>query len=149
MEKVFVYGTLMEGFWNNRFLNGCTKVCAALTTEKFAMDDIGFPRARRAWKGMNGDYVPNEVLGEVWLVPMENVVGNLDYLERNGVMYEREKVAVYCENGETCEAWMYLYLRPLDNLPVPNGDWRAFSETYREDPDELYEEEDEYEYDED
>lgn len=129
MQTIFVYGTLMKKFGNHHLLHahGETRfVGRGKTADHFVMDHVGFPRARRAWENMPGRFLPNAVIGEVWTVT-EQTFKILDQLEGNGFMYQREKVAVKCSNGETLEAWMYLYMKKLDAVNVPHGDWATFA----------------------
>lgn len=130
MEKVFVYGTLREGFWNHCFLNGAEKIGKTwITTEKFAMGKwgpTGFPMACRKYVGMAKKFKPHEIVGELYAVNDEHME-NLDRLENNGRLYQREEVEIFNpETGEYQDAWMYLYLRRLEGLEnVKNGDWAA------------------------
>lgn len=68
---VFVYGTLISGFHNNRFLSrpeprGAVKpakfVGAGTTVGKFLMRDVGFPYIKHAPRGKQAA----PVRGEVW-----------------------------------------------------------------------------------
>jgi gamma-glutamylcyclotransferase (GGCT)/AIG2-like uncharacterized protein YtfP len=133
MEKVFVYGTLRAGFWNHRFLNGATRLGETSqkwkTYEKFVMGKWelnGFPMARRPYEGMPTKFRKHHIVGEVYEVNDETMK-NLDRIEQNGRMYQREIVEIFNETtGEMHECWVYLWLKPLEGLThVKNGDWAA------------------------
>ena len=99
--KVFVYGTLKNGYGNNRLLSDCDLLSVAYLANHKLLH-AGFPVL-----------VPEEgsrVRGEVWEVPekiKDQVVERLDWLENEGNMYDRITITV--NDGET-EHECYTYL---------------------------------------
>jgi len=127
MEKLFVYGTLMKGFWNNSLLAGCEKVANAKTVDEFAVDYVGFPRARKPYKNMPKRYKASQVKGEIWLVPLHVLVDKLDLLECVGEFYDRKVVEVFdVETGIVHDCFMYIWLQKFDGKPIPDGDFGKF-----------------------
>lgn|SRR5690348_4803270 len=84
--KVFVYGTLKQGYGNNRLLDKAKFVENAVIPG-FKLYDSGFPVA-----------APDEfsaVSGEIWDISgdhQERTLFNLDSLEGEGRMYNRQEV---------------------------------------------------------
>jgi gamma-glutamylcyclotransferase (GGCT)/AIG2-like uncharacterized protein YtfP len=124
-HRVFVYGSLLSGFWNHRLIeDGGGKLVGRGSTEKgFALIDLGaFPGAVRG---------EGRVVGEVWEVN-DATFQRLDQLESNGSFYARERVTINFERGHrlACAfAWIYLLLRPgvgARSRLIPGGDWRAY-----------------------
>jgi len=102
-EFFFVYGTLKQGYGNNRLLTqtGCSFVGAAYTKDFYAVADIGFPMAKLEEGGLR-------LLGEVYLVESDAVVQSLDHLESNGSFYTRSvRTVVLDKDQEELPAWIY------------------------------------------
>lgn len=98
--KLFVYGSLKAGLFNNRLLDGCKFLGTFKTADStYTMLDLGlFPAVI--------DRGTDAIEGELYVVdPMTMEL--CDRLESNGTFYEREQVLL--ENGVA--AWMYLFLR--------------------------------------
>lgn len=121
---VFVYGSLLEGLFNNRLLQaGNAKLVArTFTTQRFKMYDLGaFPAC-----------VPDErgtcIHGEVYSVD-DATLARLDRLEgydpeRGPGLYDRITVHV----GGKMHALMYVMHRPRGSATVDTGDWRTYFE---------------------
>lgn len=126
VDKVFVYGSLMEGFWNHtRVLEG-----------KVAFIGRGEVRGslyhlREGYPALldGGDKVVGEVSGPV----DEDLLRHLDYLEgyREGRMdnlYNRKAVRVRMCDGSYEECWIYLYgdaeYARGKGTYLPDGDWK-------------------------
>lgn len=96
-HKLFVYGTLKQGFHNHRFLEGAKFLGVDTTKDSdFAIFDLGFCPA----VGRCGD---DRVAGELYEID-DSTLDLCDMLESNGRLYTREIVAL--SGGD--EAWMYL-----------------------------------------
>lgn len=83
--KVFVYGTLKRGYWNNRLLFNCEYV-KDHTLNGYKLYNAGFPVATPA-EGCS-------VVGEVFEIPKDiepQVIASLDRLEGVPTMYTREE----------------------------------------------------------
>lgn len=98
-HRVFVYGSLKQGFHNNRVL-GNAEFCGSTKTDyaRYSMLDLGaFPAVIKS-----GDH---RISGEVYEVD-DDGLERLDFLEGNGSLYLREQVAL-CDGTE---AWCYFFL---------------------------------------
>ena len=110
-QLVFVYGTLKEGFRNNRALKGSHFVGYASTGNNYNMfvttgTEAPFPVVfLEGQKGRAG-----AIFGEVYSV-VPSCLRALDYLESNGTLYKRFPTPVWVANkdGSTQKlyAWMY------------------------------------------
>jgi len=128
VDNVFVYGTLMKGFWNHRsYLEGRVsriipgKICGLLYHL-----NAGFPAMLPG-----NDIVKGEIIGSV----DEKLLQSLDRLEgyvegRNNILYVRDTRKVFTEGGEEMTCWVYVFADERyaqDNgILVPDGDWRKF-----------------------
>lgn len=110
-HRVFVYGSLMDGFVNHHFLTDMTNLGPRRTanSDYHFWSFSAFPAVTQATE--NGGYVQ----GELYLVT-NAVLRRLDMLESNGSLYERKLVHL---EGEDDPAWMYFFLdggRPVTEL---------------------------------
>lgn len=108
-HKVFVYGTLKAGESNDHLLLGEDLLsCRAILSGYFKMCTFGgFPGI------VKGGHVLTNVVGEVYQVS-NKALEQMDWLESNGKLYEREKVEVVFESGEREACWVYFCLHPSD-----------------------------------
>ena len=104
MSKVFVYGSLKQGYWNNSLLRSSELLFRANTVDKvYKMVDLGsFPAVVK-----EGDF---KISGEVYNVD-DTTLQRLDALEGNGSFYMREEVLVepLSANPKTL-AWIYILI---------------------------------------
>lgn len=115
-HKVFVYGTLKEGYnnWKNYLQGKATKITTAKTIEPFWLVNCGYPYMIRRHHVGN----PRPVLGEIWEVD-DAVLEALDGLE--GVEwghYQRERLDVEGDDGETYEVNAYTHDGNCHNLQL-------------------------------
>ncbi len=126
IQHIFVYGSLMTGFWNHdRFCRDALTIEPAVTTGCLYHLPQGYPAMFDASDG--------QVFGEVMTFPdIKKTLEHLDRLEgyRPGgeSHYIRiEKTVTIQNNRAVIPAWVYVYpkdsLRP-DFIPVPTGKWR-------------------------
>ena len=130
MTKVFVYGTLLSGFGNNRLLEGQPFLGPAKTKPEFTLVNVGsFPGLVEGGK--------TAILGEVYEVD-NKCLAQLDRLE--GCCLEDPSRGLYgrlqivLENGQEVTAYRYNIGRPLwsnrevirDYEKIESGDWREF-----------------------
>jgi len=111
-ELVFVYGSLKAGFHNNRYLADAKLLGKSISPPRFALLDLGaFPAAIR------GDHI---LTGEIYEVDAKTM-RNLDRLEGNGYLYQRE-LCPFRIGGKQIKAWIYIYLRDdgFDSVLEPN-----------------------------
>lgn len=107
---VFVYGTLMSGYGNNRLLRNheATFVGEDKTEDVFVLGDVGFPYAVTKEGLEASGYTFNEdllkpVIGEVWEIPNDDCLSSLDRLE--GVPHHYQRNLTSMQSGKT--VWMY------------------------------------------
>jgi gamma-glutamylcyclotransferase (GGCT)/AIG2-like uncharacterized protein YtfP len=106
---VFVYGTLLAGYWNHRRCMGSAKLVSkhAVTEGQFQVTDVGYPMAFT--RGPDRA----QVVGEVYEVD-RRTLQQLDDLEGHPRMYRRRQVKVKVASGKTVSAWMYAFDRSPD-----------------------------------
>lgn len=100
--RVFVYGTLKNGFYNHRYLAGSRFIGSARTTEKYAMyTEGGIPCVVE-------DEAVSNIYGELYSVD-GTVLQNLDRLEGHPNWYQRREIEICLDDGTspTVKAWMY------------------------------------------
>jgi gamma-glutamylcyclotransferase (GGCT)/AIG2-like uncharacterized protein YtfP len=115
--KVFVYGTLLTGFGNNRLLNS-SKLLGPEVIEGFDMYSLGGFPAISPGKG--------RVEGEVWEIE-DKTLNVLDALEGYPHFYNRMKINI---SNNTDEAWVYFMDDPgrfyNNSAPVvASGSWKT------------------------
>lgn len=118
-EKIlmFVYGTLMSGYGNNRLLRNETLIGPAKTIEKYELRARGIPY-------VNKNNPISQIKGEVYEVSPE-ALPSLDSLEGHPRWYRREKIPVEI-NNEIKEAWIYFNPTPEGEL-LEDGDFRNYT----------------------
>lgn len=104
---VFVYGTLKKGYGNHRLLKDAAFAGRAVTNDRYAMLDAGFPVLMKA----GGER--RNVVGELYKVD-QATLERLDRLESKGRMYDRVAIQVKKipaadnEIPYTYTAWAYI-----------------------------------------
>ncbi len=126
--RIFVYGSLMTGFWNyERLLKGKVKSVTSAEMEGLLYHlPAGFPGVTE------GEGI---VKGELMELDDEGILQRLDSLEgyvpgSNNNLYTRVRKKVKLKNGETQFCWVYLY-EDKDYLHekgilIEDGDWRKY-----------------------
>lgn len=117
--KIFVYGTLLEGYGNHRhFLSNAEKLGEYQTDPKFTMISLGgFPGLMEGGK--------TSIQGEVYEVTEEEFK-NVDRLEgynaHNPTTGLYNRIQIPTEYGN---AWVYIINRSSDRYPIiTNGSWK-------------------------
>ena len=101
MTKVFVYGTLMRGYGNNRLMKGQTYLGKGTTLPLYKLFAVGgFPGMKMPM------YDGVAVEGEVWLVD-DGCLARLDSLEGVPVMYKRCDALL--QDHEDVQTYIYQY----------------------------------------
>ncbi|MFN2363821.1 MAG: gamma-glutamylcyclotransferase [Halarsenatibacteraceae bacterium] len=119
--KVFVYGTLMQGYSNHSLVRPYLTGIKAAKTQGLLYNLGSFPGMKRG----NG-----QVIGELIIIGQDyqqEVLERLDILEGHPDFYRREKVEVEeLETGQKHMAWTYIYNSDtLDKSRLINsGDWK-------------------------
>jgi gamma-glutamylaminecyclotransferase len=119
---MFVYGTLMRGYGNNRLLRNAEFVGSAKTSERYTLYSSGIPFLTE------GEMV--NVKGEVFKVN-EEILPSVDILEGHPVWYRRKIISVNLEDGNTVKAWAYFMPKSLMSSfakIVKDGDYKSVSE---------------------
>lgn len=87
--KVFVYGSLKKGFWNNVVLGNSNLLGEAFTTEDFFMTSVGFPYIIPKNLVTKSDVNLLPIKGEVYEIDTDETLRRLDNLE--GISYGHYK----------------------------------------------------------
>ncbi len=115
----FVYGTLRSRYHNYDYLlkgNTCKEELATMRGNLHLVGGGSFPGL------VHGDGL---VVGELMYIKpdlFDHVLAELDGLERNGYMYQREKVVVTAYEGQV-EAWTYYWLGLRVGRLLEHGDF--------------------------
>jgi gamma-glutamylaminecyclotransferase len=114
-QRVFVYGTLLQGEVNHDLLAGARRLGVCRTPSCLRLFLLGaYPGAVLGGR--------TAVSGEVYEVDGA-CMGRLDRLEEYPVLYDRRLIPTVFGR-----AWIYLYRGRLDGCPViRDGDWRRFA----------------------
>lgn len=131
---LFVYGTLMRGFENAKFLQAPEKArFLGRGKARGLLYDVGeFP----AFIPVEAGGTENEawVYGEIYRAEdPESLLGTLDVIEGVNHFYPerslfvRKKLPAMIDKEEQT-VWIYVYNQPVQGLPViPHGDYRRFA----------------------
>ena len=126
---MFVYGTLMSGFSNNKMVDmqlSNNKLVDRGTTEEeytLAVTSLPFPFLMEE----DGN---NYVSGEIYKVD-EKTLNAIDQLEGHPEWYERKVVSIVTELGDKLKAWAYFMPKSklIDTVKVlESGNWREYIE---------------------
>jgi gamma-glutamylaminecyclotransferase len=113
-NSIFVYGTLMSGERNNRFLQSAQFLCRATTMPCFDLLDLG-PYPAMVENGRTAAH------GEVYMVDDETLA-QVDQLEGHPHFYLRTRITLANE----LEVWTYLLhpRGPTRGVRIVSGDWK-------------------------
>lgn len=99
--KVFVYGTLLQGFSNHFLMGNCKRIGAGKTVQKFAFFIGDYPF-------VNSQIAESNIVGEVYEVNDEKSLTDLDALEDHPNWYIRSDTDVeLLDTHEIITAQMY------------------------------------------
>lgn len=111
MRKVFVYGSLKEGYWNHVCIKGSKRISNATTEEAiYDMRDSGYPLLFEGGEDI--------VSGEVYEVD-DATLERCDRLEGHPNFYKRTPVSVVLTSGEVMDVEMYITQGPPRLLKIP------------------------------
>ena len=104
LHKLFVYGSLKQGFGNHDFLESSKYLGTYDTSDaNYRMISMGsYPGVVE----LDGQDEHCYILGELYEVD-DDTLARVDRLEGNGSFYTR-KIVELSETDDTIEAWMYL-----------------------------------------
>ena len=115
MSKIFVYGTLRQGFGNHRLLEQADFLGSAVTVEDYSMFGGGIPF-------VNPNVKKYPIVGEVYEVN-ENQLKRLDALEGHPDWYYRTPIEVKMDvTGEIMN--VEIYFNDYDTNLFPTGDYK-------------------------
>lgn len=107
MKKIFVYGSLKEGFGNHRILGNAVKRCNGITLEKFTMLDLGsFPGVILEPTSL--------ISGEVYDVT-EDIFNRVERLEGYPSFYNRKEVGIRLNPSTSFESTELIDMYYLEN----------------------------------
>jgi gamma-glutamylaminecyclotransferase len=116
---LFVYGTLMSGFGNNRLLSESFFVGKAETIGEYSLYASGIPY-------VYPDKPTSKIKGELWEVTPQQLP-RIDQLEGHPRWYNRQLIDVMC-NDTLYKAW--LYFMPDADITrlelIKSGDYREY-----------------------
>lgn len=110
--KLFVYGTLMRGYGNNRRLDGATFLGKAVTLKSYVLFNGGFPYAVPVSPDPQG-FPLLPVMGEVYEVEDHHIEA-CDRLEGHPDWYQRRVITANMDNR--CIATCIYEMPRLDHL---------------------------------
>lgn len=117
--KVFVYGSLKLGGWNNPILGDSEFVANGVTVEQFILTDCGFPYMINPESVLEQAEMPNPapVVGEVYNVTDDAVMASLDCLEGVPHHYRRVEIEVkLLDSDEVVKCQAYVTASPEHSL---------------------------------
>jgi gamma-glutamylaminecyclotransferase len=111
---VFVYGTLKQGFSNDRYLSGSKFLGTGWTVNKYAMYSDGLPFVIMTEP-------VSQIQGELYQVD-DITLDLLDDIEGHPNWYRREQVEICLDDGNysITKAWVYFNKNNTGTL-VPSG----------------------------
>lgn len=111
---IAAYGTLREGFGNNRLIPKGCHIGTGMTMEKYTMKVSGIP------------YVSKKptcnIVVDVYNID-ENTLKNLDRLEGHPEWYKRELIPVIVDN-KNLECWLY-FNESNSGSVLESGDYKS------------------------
>lgn len=128
LNRVFVYGTLMKGFWNyRRYLEGNVgHIIRGKAQGLLYHLPQGYPAMIKGEGIVHGEIV--EPVDQGLLRELDVLEGYCGYAEDN--LYVREIIDVLTDEGEVLQCWAYIYADEeyarKRGIFIPHGDWRKF-----------------------
>jgi gamma-glutamylaminecyclotransferase len=109
-HRVFVYGTLKNGFWNHYLFKGCEFFRGAATVPTYKMIENGFPVIMPDSEG-------KPLAGKIYTVDDEPLA-RLNQLEREGSSYDRKLIDVTLPlaSGERLPTKAFIYVGREDRF---------------------------------
>lgn len=105
--KVFVYGTLMKGNSNHRFLDG-TKYIGSARIAGYSMFEV-----TKHYPGIV--HGSDDIYGEVYEIN-KDVLNRLDGLEGEGFLYKRIVDKAVTDDGTEHDVYIYLWMKDVKGL---------------------------------
>lgn len=100
MELLAVYGTLKQGYGNNRLLKDQEFIGSGKTIDNYSMISFGVPMVYK-------DPATSPIAIELYKVTKDSLTGPLDRLEGHPTFYRREKIKVTVDEEVYSDVWMY------------------------------------------
>lgn len=118
MIKAFVYGTLMQGLWNHRFLEGQRQIGKASLYGYRMYNVSSFPGI------VESKSADQPINGELYEID-ERCLMLLDRLEGEGRLYKRVAEKVITKDGQEHTAFVYVWLGKVhSNQIVKETPWK-------------------------
>jgi len=118
MVYLFVYGTLMRGYWNDLYLENAKFICECKTVEDYSLilkGQIPFLNS------LNKLY---KISGELYDVSDEDLK-DIDILEGNESFYFRRKMNVIGDDNKEYE--VYAYFNSIqDGITLSEGNFKKY-----------------------
>ena len=114
---IAVYGTLRQGFGNNRLLNGCRMVGSGWTDQKFQLTASGIPFVHPKKK-------VSKIRVEIFEIP-EDRMDSIDGLEGHPTWYKRVLIPITLDNEKPVEAELYFNIQEGSTL-IESGDYKEY-----------------------
>jgi gamma-glutamylcyclotransferase (GGCT)/AIG2-like uncharacterized protein YtfP len=128
-KPVFVYGSLMEGQYNSRVLNGLEVKREQGQLEGYDLFDTrhGYPAILTGEGRVYGEVLHfTEEEYEDALLRLDRLEGYFAPKEEHS-LYLRRSVVITVKGGKSVECWVYVWNRSRSGLEqVQEGDWREF-----------------------
>ena len=122
MHKIFVYATLMKGYWNHNLIIESDFLGKSITKEKYSL----YYDERIPYLMLSPN---NKIHGEVYSID-HSTLERLDRLEGHPIWYRREIISIDIKNtNKRIKAWAYFYPYLTGSL-VESGDFSDVSPRY-------------------
>ena len=123
--RIGVYGTLRMGYQNHwNTMKGSKYIGIGETAEEHRMFSAGTVPILVQGPGKHG--LGKKVVVELHDVPMSTLLENIDILEGHPEVYRREPADIITEKGELVSAFVYFYVREVNEkkMGVTFADWK-------------------------
>lgn len=105
---VAAYGTLREGYGNNRLIPEGSHIGKGKTLERYTMTSSGIPFVSKT--------PTTQIVVDVYSID-EDTLKRLDRLEGHPDWYEREIIPIVMDDSTVLNAWLY-FNNDYEHLPV-------------------------------
>lgn len=136
-QKIFVYGSLMTGFFNyDKYLKGKIKTIrsAKVKGKLYHLEDRGYPALLDGHDDVFGELIEIKDFHKN-LLELDRLEG---YIEKNSQLNEYNRLLMdvtLLENEKTVKAFLYSFNlenpqnKDAEKIYIPSGDWRKYMKT--------------------
>jgi gamma-glutamylaminecyclotransferase len=132
-HKLFVYGTLMEGYYNNYLLSQgkARKLGNAHTVEPYILSAKFIPYVHETKDATSTQLsYASRVFGELWECNTDNLL-RIDRLEGHPEWYERKEIEIVLLGKDRTlhNAWMYIMpgAPSIEDSIIPSGNYKDYT----------------------